>query len=173
MIVMLAVISALSYNGADIAENAIKPAGCPIERAHYTSSEGGSSNSELYFSKIDKKTTFASDLALGIKSEPGKKPYWFLYDRGSARYINLISTTDVKMPSWVPPSPDGGTRPLGEMHYIAIDKNLQQIQSIPTSKSNAPELIVLPDVQEIFYYKTADHANVASVVFKFSYCGKN
>jgi hypothetical protein len=59
------------------------------------------------------------DLALMLTPSAGLA-YWFLFDEGSARYINLISTTDVTLKGWEPPMDAKGGRPLGEMHYFVL-----------------------------------------------------
>lgn len=142
---------------------------CKAASAQYQSTGSAGDRAELRFAKVQ-APGFKSDLALGVRSAATKDFHWFLFDRGSARYLNLISTTDIKQPNWTAPTPDGGKRPLGEMHYIGLDSSLAQIDQIPDSGATAPNYIVLPDVQEVFVRRGDLLENVSSTTFKLTGC---
>lgn len=112
---------------------------------------------------------WASDLALFIKTPRGQT-YWFLFDVGTARYINLISTTNVEEASWTPPSADGGQRPLSEMHFLAANKALLVAPSIPKSHDQAPDYILLPDLSEVLAYRAEPRENIPTGFFSVTRC---
>lgn len=131
---------------------------CPIEKAQYRSLDGQAITAE--FRAIGDHRGWPSDLALEIHT-PAHETYWFLYDRGAARYITLISTTDVTQPGWAPPPHDGGERPLGEMHYIAADSRLRIDQTLPDAGDQAPFYILLPDFPEILAHRASPAESVS------------
>lgn len=147
------------------------PAGtaCKAATAYYQSTNPVGDRAEVRFAPIQ-APGFKSDLALGVRSAPTKPFHWFLFDRGSARYLNLISTTDIKAAGWKAPTPDGGERPLGEMHYIGLDPSFVQMDAIPDSHALAPQLIVLPDVQEVFAKRGGLLEDIASTTFRLAGC---
>jgi hypothetical protein len=142
---------------------------CKATSARYQSTGNAGDRAELRFAKVQ-APGFKSDLALGIRSATTKDFHWFLFDRGSARYLNLISTTDISEAHWAAPPPDGGERPLGEMHYIGLDASLAQIDQIPNSEGAAASVIVLPDVQEVFARRGNLLENVDSTTFRLVGC---
>lgn len=113
-----------------------------------------------------------TDVAFFVHSDHSKRTFWFLFDAGTARYINLISTTDVADASWTPPPHDGGDRPLGEMHYMAADSNLKFSLTLPRQTSPAPTYILLPDLSERLRYGQAGSAkeDVPVAFFKLTGC---
>ena len=152
--------AAYAAPGASIAQ-------CPIERAHYRSIDDQAITAE--FGIVGDHEGWPSDLALGIRT-PAQKTYWFLFDRGAARYINLISTTDVKQPGWSPPPHDGGARPLGEMHYIAADGRLRIDRTLPHAGSAAPIYILLPDPPEVLARRALPAESVSLSFLKLADC---
>jgi len=113
-----------------------------------------------------------TDAALFVHSAASGKTFWFLFDQGSARYVNLISTTDVTVPGWAPPSPDGGERPLRDMHYLAADSGLRFDAVPPRATAVAPTYILLPDLSETLWYGQKDGAKEAAptAFFKLTAC---
>ena len=91
---------------------------CTFERAHYVYS--ANPNITLSFRDVGEHRGWGSTLALDIRDKTSKRNFWFLFDRGSARYINMISTTDVTASNWMPPGDDNKGRPLGEMHFFRV-----------------------------------------------------
>ncbi len=113
-----------------------------------------------------------SDAAFFIHSDQSRKTFWFLFDGGTARYINLISTTDVTVPGWSPPPPEGGVRPLGSMHYMAADADLKFSLEIPRQATPAPTYVLLPDLSEKLRYGQAgpDQEDAPVAFFKLVGC---
>lgn len=104
------------------------------------------------FIPVGKREGWLTDVALEVRSRQSGRDYWFLFDGGTARYINMISTTNVERPGWTPPPPDGGERPLREMHYMATDAALRFDIDMPKAAKPAPAYILLPDLAEILHY---------------------
>lgn len=157
---------ALAFAGTAAASEA---AICPVERSHYGSTADPAWSAG--FKAIGKKKGWISDLAFYVRSAKTKHTYWFLFDAGSARYVNLISTFDVTKPGWHPPGADGPSseRPLGEMHYLGADKDLGFSLAIPAQSKPAPAYILLPDLPEVMWYKAATREN-APLFFKWQSC---
>jgi hypothetical protein len=94
-----------------------------------------------------------TDVFFYVRSARSRRTYWFMFDKGSARHVTLISTTDVTRPDWRPPGADGGIRPLGDMTYIAADRQLRfQQNDIPKGRDMAPYYVLLPDLAEKLWY---------------------
>lgn len=93
-----------------------------------------------------------------------------MFDGGSARYVNMISTTDVKAPHWTPPTGDSGPRPLGEMHYFAWSGKYNFDEAYPQTNARAPERIFLPDLAETMWYAANPRVGLHHGVFVFDGC---
>ena len=141
---------------------------CAIEGSSFTGPDGA----VAVFRYIGRHNGWKSDLALGVRAGRRNPFHWFLFDRGSARYINLISTTDVGRPGWSPPSPDGGPRPLGEMHFVAATSTLAVTSALPTSGASAPHYLLLPDLPEVLAHRANPPENVPLYFLKLARCGK-
>ena len=128
------------------ASTAFAKTGCPTERARYELM--GSPGFTAGFLPQARRPGWLTDVAFFVRSSQSGKTFWFLFDRGSAQYINMISTTDVTTPGWAPPDPDGGVRPLDEMHYLAADKALKFDPDLPSQGAPAPAYVLLPDLAE-------------------------
>lgn len=152
-----------------VALNAGVPAvaACPIVGSRYTGEHGAVAT----FRNVGRRTGWVSDLALGIQGGQGLPTHWFLFDRGSARYINLISTTDVTRKGWAPPSPDGGERPLGDMHFISATRSLAVTPTVPTSRDAAPSYLMLPDLPEVLARRATPPEDIRLFFFKLAHCG--
>jgi hypothetical protein len=129
------------------------PAGqpCRVEDATYTLSADPAFTAG--FRSRPPIAGWLTDVFFYVRSAKSGRTYWFMFDEGSARYVTLISTTDVTRPDWRPPSPDGGPRPLGDMTYIAADRQLRfQQREIPKRRDVAPYYVLLPDLPEKLWY---------------------
>lgn len=133
---------------------AVAAPSCPVEQAHYVSM--ADQQWTAGFRRIGKRPGWISSVAFFVRSARTKRSYWFMFDQGSARYVNLISTFDVEQPGWHPPGPDGPSsdRPLGEMHYLSADEQLAFSLDIPLQGTPAPIYILLPDLPEVMWYRT-------------------
>ena len=143
---------------------------CPIEKARYELM--GAPGFTAGFRPEAKRAGWPSDVAFFVRSAASGKTFWFLFDAGTARYVNMISTTDVTAPGWAPPDPDGGVRPLGDMHYLAADLALTFDPLLPRQGAPAPAYVLLPDLAEKLWYGQRDGAKEAAptAFFKFKDC---
>ena len=143
---------------------------CPTERARYELM--GAPGFTAGFRPEPKRPGWPTDVSFFVRSAASGKTFWFLFDRGTARYVNMISTTDVTAPGWAPPDPDGGVRPLGDMHYLAADAALKFDPLAPRQGAPAPAYVLLPDLAEKLWYGQRDGAKEAAptAFFKFKDC---
>lgn len=146
------------------------PANCTTAHARYEMM--GAPGFTAGFRPEPKRPGWLTDVAFFVRSDQSKKTFWFLFDVGTARYINLISTTDATAPDWAPPPPDGGARPLGEMHFMAADAALKFSLDLPRQSAAAPVYILLPDLSEKLRYgqKGLDQEEAPTAFFKLTGC---
>ena len=78
-----------------------------------------------------------------IKVIVGDKKLFFLFDKGSAKQISLMSSMD---PNVMVPTPDGGVRPYGDLTFISWDKENKVDTSIPINAP--PEYFLIPELAE-------------------------
>lgn len=98
-----------------------------------------------------------SHVAFRIHMGKTNRTYWFLpWPGGSDDLQHLASTTDVDAPSWKPPNPDNGPRPLGDFDYIATDARYNIIDSIPHRGGFAPAHILIPRLGDALGHQVAD-----------------
>ncbi len=142
---------------------------CTIDHARYVLR--GAPDYSAGFHVIGDYETLISDLALFVRSGKTGRTFWFFFDQGSGRYIYLHSTTDVLAPGWQPPDPDGGDRPLGQMHYMAADADLSFSLVLPQSGQPAPTYILLPDLPDVMWYRVREpQESVPLAFFELSDC---
>jgi hypothetical protein len=149
-LVIAGIVAAVSFAATpDLAAPA-----CSVAKAHYVSM--ADPRWTAGFAPITKNRDWISDVAFFVRSAESRRTYWFMFDQGSARYVNLISTFDVTRPGWHPPGPDGpaSERPYGEMHYLSADADLKFSLDVPFQKTSAPTYILLPDLPEWGWYRT-------------------
>ena len=140
---------------------------CPIAGSSFAGPRGA----VAIFRYVGRYSGWPSDIALGVRSGQGRPTHWFLFDRGAARYINLISTTDVTSRNWKPPTPDGGERPLGDMHFVSTTASLAVVHGIPNSRDAAPSRLFLPDLPEVLAHRASPPEDVQLFFFKLVRCG--
>jgi len=141
---------------------------CPVEQAHYAME--GVPGVEAGFSPVGHHAGWKSDVALYVRT-PAHMDY-FLFDQGSARYVRLISTTDVTASGWKPPDPDGGVRPLGSMEYFSLHADGSFYQDvIPKAGDEAPARIFLPDLAEVMWYRGEPRQDVPHAFLILARCG--
>jgi hypothetical protein len=142
---------------------------CTIDHARYVLR--GAPEYSVGFHVIGDYDTLVSNLALFVHSGKSDRTFWFFFDQGSARYIYLHSTTDVLAPDWRPPDPDGGDRPLGQMHYIPASADLSFSLVLPQSGQPAPSYILLPDLPDVMWYRVREpRESVPLAFFQLSDC---
>jgi hypothetical protein len=144
----------------------VATAACPITGATYSTPSGARAE----FRSVG-SIGWMSDLAIGVRSGTNRPTHWFLFDRGSARYINLISTTDVTRAGWRPPSADGGVRPLGETHFVAASRDLVVSEEVPTSHTAVPYYLFFPDLPELLAHSPIPPEDMTQAIFKLARCG--
>lgn len=145
---------------------------CSFEQAHYRYS--ANPDIEVSFRKVGKQPDWISDLALQLKIRGSGRSYWFLFDGGSARYVNMISVEDVTAPGWTAPDGDGsrGRGTLGSMHFFAWSKKDVFFETIPKSGQPAPDTIFLPDLAETLWYRADPRVGVGHGLFVRDRCAK-
>ncbi len=140
---------------------------CPISKAHYTLSSD--KRLSISFVPVGKHEGWGSDVALKIDTKGGPS-YSYMFDGGSARYITMISTTDVKASHWTPPTDDPSSRPMGEMHYFAWSGRYDFNANFPQTGAIAPDRIFLPDLAEDMWYRANPRVDVKYGVFLMDEC---
>ncbi len=130
---------------------------CSYGGAHYVLD--GDPNIQASFKTIPRYDGWLSDVALEITANNGRNKLWFLFDQGNSPHINMISTTDMDVKDWSPPSHDGGKRPYGETQYLSANKNYKFLaDTVPQSTQTAPDKILIPDLSNILFmaYRRGD-----------------
>jgi hypothetical protein len=118
---------------------------------------------------------FVSDLAFYVHSAATRRTFWFLFDAGSARYMNLIAALDINAKDWHPPDPDGpGHRPERgfDMTYLQSGAGLHFRHDAPRQGGTAPVYILLPDLAERMWYAADPREDAPVGVFKRLHCGR-
>ena len=154
--------------GAPVVAPAAKT--CRVEQARYAML--GHPGFTAGFQALPKGSKTLTDVAFFFQSEATNRSFWFLFDRGSARYINMISTPDNPTSKGVrAPLNDDDARPLGEMHYLPADRGLKFSLTLPAKGQTAPAYILLPDLSEAMWYRAPEpREDVPLAIFKLSGC---
>jgi hypothetical protein len=144
-------------------------AACPLERAHY--SLRGAPTVTARFREIGKYPGWITNVALQIDFQKEGDHFWWLFDEGSARYLNMISTTDIDKAGWQPPSEqNNGRRPLGEKHVWFADGAYNLNYNAPKSGDVAPAHIFIPDFEEAMWYEVEPRRGVPTAFFDLIRC---
>ena len=143
-------------------------AACPIQNARYRMLH----DPDVWagFHTVGRHEGWISDLAFFVHSKSSSQTHWFLFDQGTARYIALISTTNVLESGWAPPDADGGVRPLGDTDIMLADKAYRFASEAPRTGDARPEFILLPDLSDILWSKGKPREDVPTDLFKFDHC---
>jgi hypothetical protein len=168
-LIATAALAALSIAGF-AATSWAAPTNCKVANARYEMM--GAPGLTAGFRPVGNHPGWLTNVAFFVHSDQSKRTFWFLFDAGTARYITLISTTDVSAQGWTPPPPDGGDHPLGSMHYMGADSNLRFSMTLPRHTTPAPTYILLPDLSEKLRYGQAGAAkeDVPVASFKLKGC---
>ncbi len=122
---------------------------CPTEHARYELTADPTFTAG--FHRIGKIEGVLSDLGFFIHSSRTGRTYWFFFDWGTARYINLISTNDFTAPGWRPDIDDGRKRPPpGDMHLLQADNHYRFSLELPKHHARPPAVILIPDLRRAF-----------------------
>lgn len=144
-------------------------ANCSITRAIYVAKSDPRVSARFVSLPHGRPKGWLSDIALSIHL-PDDRRYDFLFDAGTARFITLISTLPLNRPSWQPPDPDGGTRPLGTLTYYGMDRDRRFIEDVPVSKSSAPASIFLPELSEALWYRASPRFDLHNTLLEYRGC---
>jgi hypothetical protein len=132
-------------------------ASCRVEAARYTLR--GAPDVTAHFVDVDSGRDWPAQLALTINFAKSGRAYWFLpWVGGTDDLQHLAFTTDVSLPDWRPPSPDGGPRPYGNVDYIATDKAYRVLDETPRRRSIAPAHILIPNLGDRTWHAHFDAA---------------
>ena len=153
---MVGVLGLFLALGAPSLASADPAPGCKTANARYEMM--GTPGFTAGFLPQPKRQEWPTNVAFFVRSAQSGKTFWFLFDAGTARYVSLISTTDVTAPNWTPPDPDGGSRPLRDMNYLATDAALKFSLDLPRADAPAPAYVLLPDLAETLWYGQRDGA---------------
>jgi hypothetical protein len=141
---------------------------CPLERAHYELR--GRPDVTAGFQAVPKQVHLLTKWSLHVDFAKEGDHFWWFFDWGSARYLNMISTTDVTRPGWRP-SDDRSTGPLGEMHVWFADAKYNLNYKLPDQDGAAPRHIFIPDLEEAMWYTADPRRGVPTAFFDFTRCG--
>lgn len=115
---------------------------CPAEQASYVLR--GAPTVTAHFRRVDSGNDWPSRLAMATTFAATRHTYWWLpWNGGTDGRQNVASTTDVTMPGWQPPSPDGGPRPYGNLEYLGTDATYRILDHVPVAGEPAPAHFVL------------------------------
>jgi hypothetical protein len=123
------------------------------------------------FKRLPSNAEWINNVAFYLHSRQSKHTYWFLFDRGSSPYINMISLPNPTKKPWKTPDPDG-PRVMEEMHYIPADRSLRFSIEIPTAEKAAPYYILLPDLTEVLWYSARPRESGPLAFLKLTHCGR-
>ena len=147
-------------------------AACPAERARYVSVDDPRFTAG--FAPKPPGGEWHGNLAFHLQSAGSGKTYWFFFDSGLARYMNLLSMGDITAPDWHVPGPDEdkGRGPLMPMHYLQGDAGLHFEYRQPQFGGPAPLYIFLPDLAESMWYWARPRESAPAGIFKLTGCEK-
>ena len=138
---------------------------CPIEHAHYALRGRPDVTADLL--AIPKVDGLLTNVVLRLQFAKDGDKVWGFFDQGSARFLNLISTTDATRPGW---HPDDRGGPLGEMHIWFADAKYELNYNLPTPGSAAPQHMFLPDLEEWMWYRAEPRRSVPTAYFDLISC---
>lgn len=141
---------------------------CRMENARYELRE--QPEYKAGFAPLPKGVRWKDNVAFYVRSGLTRKVYWFLFDRGSAPRINMISMGDPRSPAWRLPENGDGRGPLGEMLYLQADDALRFSLELPQSGQKAPHYVLLPDLPEKLRYAAEPSENTPLGFFVLTGC---
>lgn len=154
---------------------------CPIERAHYTYTNG---YGVADFAVLKGARNWISNLALQVavkdqdsnpKANQGIRVFWFLFDQGSARFVELRPFVDgsrLHKRSLESGSNDESSLLDDGPNYYSWGNNMEISGVAPRSGSPAPEFIFLPELPNILWYSLPPEKRIGigPGFFKFDHC---
>ncbi|QWC55761.1 hypothetical protein F7D01_00485 [Erythrobacter sp. 3-20A1M] len=127
------------------------------------------------FYPVDSGDYWPAHVALAINFGETGRTYWWLPASGGSNNLQyIVSTTDVTLPEWHPPSPDGGERPLGEIEYIGTDADYNIIDDIPTMGGIAPAHMLLTSLGDrTWHWSTTQRDSAPKQFFDLIGCASD
>jgi hypothetical protein len=143
--------------------------GCELEQARYVLR--GEPSVTAHFQDIPQYPGWLTNVVLKVDFAKEGDGFWWLFDQGSARFLNMISTTDVNKPGWVPPSDTNRERgPLGETHVWFATRDYRLSYRLPQQRQTAPQHIFIPDLEELMWYDAEPRRGVPTAFFDLVSC---
>lgn len=122
------------------------------------------------FRAIPKYEGWLTALALYVHSANTDRTLWFLLDQGNSTRMRLVSTTDIDAVGWMPPGADAGTRPLGDLDFLAANAEFQFFYELPKENKDAPEYVLIPALTDVLWYANEPRERAPLAFFKLSDC---
>lgn len=126
---------------------------CPIEDARYALRTEPSVAAQ--FLRVDSGPDWPQGLALRLDFH-GRREWLLPWNGGTDGRQNVASTLDPTTPSWTPPSPDGGPRPLGNFEYLGFDATYALLEAAPKREELAPAHFLLPHLDDALRHPRGD-----------------
>lgn len=137
---------------------------CRVEDAHYALRKKPAVTAT--FRPVKSSPDWPADVALGIHFGDTGRTYWWLpWAGGTDDKQNVASTTDVTQPGWSPPSPDSGSRPLGNMEYVGTNARYDVIDSIPRLGGVAPAHMLFTSLGDTAWHRSTTQRDSAPKQF--------
>ncbi|MDM7553362.1 hypothetical protein [Xanthomonas fragariae] len=150
---------------------ALAVSSCATENGHYVLCDVPSV--EVEFRNVASGTQWPAHVALRVHPARGAQGAWFLpRNGGSDGSQHIASITDVTVPGWHAPDPDGGPRLLGDISYVGTDADYRVLSEAPRAGAPAPAHFLLPDLREALWYraKSDQRLDVARQFFDLDRC---
>lgn len=127
------------------------------------------------FRPVDSGRDWPAKVALAVHFGETDRTYWWLpWNGGTDDRQNVASTTDVTLPDWKPPSPDGGPRPLGDMEYIGTNAYYDVIDDIPRRGGIAPAHMLFTSLgDKTWHWSTAQRDSAPKQFFDLIGCASH
>lgn len=146
---------------------AVAASGCPVPQAQYAYSAG---SAVATFVALPHLTGFISKVALHVIID-GKRSYWFLFDGGTSRVVQLISVNDPTLQDWVPPDPDSRRgRPLADQTFLSWNDDMKILSVPPDIGTDAPRYFIIPELPDTLWYNLRDRVSLAPGIFHVARC---
>lgn len=142
---------------------------CVLEHARYVLR--GEPSVTAHFQDLAPNPDWLTNVAFNIAFAKQGDSFWWLFDEGSAPFLNMISTTDVNKPGWAAPGDDRKQGPLGETHVWFATSHYRLSHELPKPGQTAPQHIFVPDLQELMWYAAQPRRAVPTAFFDLASCG--
>jgi hypothetical protein len=124
---------------------------CAIEHARYALRHDRSVVAG--FTVIPGEPRTLSKLAFHVDFANRDQPFWWFFDRGSARYISMLATNDPRTKGWSPERSQLHTRPMTAW-FAGADYDFKY--DLPNPGQDAPKHIFIPEFEDLMWYGVDD-----------------